>query len=220
MDKNINNIDQTDLTFFTNEDGYSLLNRFKSTLKGTQLFDVLVGYFRASGFYQLYESLEPIEKVRILVGLNMDRDSYDIMQYHEEKGVIDFESHQRTKKIYQKNLKAEIETSKENDNNLQIGVAKFIEFLQTECANVERDKSNNGNGKKLEIRAYPTKNIHAKVYIGRFKPEDRDYGFVITGSSNFSESGFVTNREFNVELRRNLDVRFAENQFNQLWADL
>ena len=25
-----------------------------------------------------------------------------------------------------------------------------------------------GNGKKLEIRAYPSKNIHAKVYIGRF----------------------------------------------------
>ena len=46
-----NKIDQTDLTFFTNEEGHSLLSRFKSTLKDTQLFDVLVGYFRASGFY-------------------------------------------------------------------------------------------------------------------------------------------------------------------------
>ena len=52
MDENNNNIDQTDLTFFTNEDGHSLLSRFNSTLKDTQLFDVLVGYFRASGFYQ------------------------------------------------------------------------------------------------------------------------------------------------------------------------
>lgn len=68
------------------------------------------------------------------------------------------------------------------------------------------DKASNGNGKKLEIRAYPSKNIHAKVYIGKFKPEDRDYGFVITGSSNFSESGFVANREFNVELRGKRDV--------------
>ncbi len=49
---------KTDLTFFTNEEGSSLLSRFKSTLKDTQLFDVLVGYFRASGFYQLYDSLE------------------------------------------------------------------------------------------------------------------------------------------------------------------
>ena len=75
------------------------------------------------------------------------------------------------------------------------------------------------NGKKLEIRAYPSKNIHAKVYIGKFKPEDRDYGFVITGSSNFSESGFVANREFNVELRGKRDVLFAEDQFNALWKD-
>ena len=219
MDENINNTDQTDLTFFTNENGNSLLSRFKATLKDTQLFDVLVGYFRASGFYQLHESLEPVEKVRILVGLSVDRDSYDILQYHEQLGMIDFESHQRTKKQFQENLKTEIETSDENDNKLEIGIRKFIEFLQQECNNSEDDKANGGNGRKLEIRAYPSKNIHAKVYIGKFHPEDRDYGFVITGSSNFSESGFVANREFNVELRKTGDVKFAENQFNKLWAE-
>ncbi|MFV0402864.1 MAG: helicase-related protein [Bacteroides graminisolvens] len=212
-------IDQTDLTFFTNEEGHSLLSRFKSTLKDTQLFDVLVGYFRASGFYQLYDALEPVEKIRILVGLSIDRDSYDVMQYHQQNGIIDFESHQRTKKKYQENLKEEIENTAENDNRLEIGIRKFIEFLKADCQDPEMDKAYNGNGKKLEIRAYPSKNIHAKVYIGKFKPEDRDYGFVITGSSNFSESGFVANREFNVELRSKRDVLFAEDQFNALWKE-
>ena len=103
-----NKIDQTDLTFFTNEEGHTLLSRFKSTLKDTQLFDVLVGYFRASGFHQLYDALEPVEKIRILVGLSVDRDSYDMMQYHQQNSTIDFESHQRTKKRYQQNLKEEI----------------------------------------------------------------------------------------------------------------
>ncbi|MCO5291079.1 MAG: SNF2-related protein [Chitinophagaceae bacterium] len=214
-----NKIDQTDLTFFTNEEGHTLLSRFKSTLKDTQLFDVLVGYFRASGFHQLYDALEPVDKIRILVGLSVDRDSYEMMQYHEQSSTIDFESHQRTKKRYQQNLKEEIENSNENDNRLEIGIRKFIEFVQTDCQDPAMDKAYNGNGKKLEIRAYPTKNIHAKVYIGKFKPEDRDYGFVITGSSNFSESGFVANREFNVELRNKRDVLFAENQFNQLWKE-
>ena len=167
----------------------------------------------------MHESLEPVEKVRILVGLSVDRDSYDILQYHEQLGMIDFESHQRTKKQFQENLKTEIETSDEDDNKLEIGIRKFIEFLQEECKNSEDDKAIGGNGKKLEIRAYPSKNIHAKVYIGRFHPEDRDYGFVITGSSNFSESGFVANREFNVELRKTGDVKFAENQFNKLWTE-
>ena len=218
MDNN-EHLNQTDLTFFTNEKGSSLLNRFKRTLKDTQLFDVLVGYFRASGFYQLHESLEPVEKIRILVGLSVDRDSYDILQYHEELGMIDFESHQRTKKQFQQNLKTEIEASTENDNQLELGVLKFIEFLKKECPNIVTDIANGGNGKKLEIRAYPSKNIHAKVYIGKYHPEDRDYGFVITGSSNFSESGFIANREFNVELKQPTDVRFAEKQFNQLWAE-
>lgn len=214
-----NKIDQTDLTFFTNEEGQTLLSRFKSTLKDTQLFDVLVGYFRASGFYQLYDALEPVEKIRILVGLSIDRDAYDMIQYHQELGMIDFESHQRTKKKYQANLKEEIENSDENDNKLEIGIRKFIEFLQAECNDPEMDIAYKGNGKKMEIRAYPSKNIHAKVYIGKFKPEDRDYGFVITGSSNFSESGFVANREFNVELRSKRDVLFAEDQFNKLWKE-
>lgn len=214
-----NKIDQTDLTFFTNEEGHTLLSRFKSTLKDTQLFDVLVGYFRASGFHQLYDALEPVEKIRVLVGLSVDRDSYEMMQYHEQSSTIDFESHQRTKKRYQQTLKEEIENSNENENKLEIGVRKFIEFLKADCQDPVIDRFYNGNGKKLEIRAYPTKNIHAKVYIGKFKPEDRDYGFVITGSSNFSESGFVANREFNVELRTKRDVLFAENQFNTLWKE-
>lgn len=215
----INKIDQTDLTFFTNEEGHTLLSRFKSTLKDTHLFDVLVGYFRASGFYQLYDALEPVGKIRILVGLSVDRDSYDMMQYHQQNATIDFESHQKTKKHYQQNLKEEIENSDENDNRLEIGIRKFIEFLKADCQDPAMDKAYNGNGKKLEIRAYPSKNIHAKVYIGKFKPEDRDYGFVITGSSNFSESGLVANREFNVELRSKRDVLFAEEQFNALWKE-
>lgn len=219
MAENTTHIDHSDLTFFTNEEGQSLLSRFKATLKDTQLFDVLVGYFRTSGFYQLYESLEPVEKIRILVGLNVDRETYEIMQYHEQMGMLDFESHQRTKKQFQQSLKTEIETSNENDNHLEIGINRFIEFLKTDCENQEQDKSIGGNGKKLEIRAFPSKNIHAKVYIGRFYPDDRDYGFVITGSSNFSESGFIANREFNVELRKKMDVKFAENQFNTLWKE-
>jgi hypothetical protein len=84
MDKNTTHIDHSDLTFFTYEEGQSLLSRFKATLKDTQLFDVLVGNFRTSGFYQLYESLEPVEKVRILVGLNVDRETYNIIEYHEQ----------------------------------------------------------------------------------------------------------------------------------------
>ncbi len=41
---------QNDLTFFTNEPGSTLLDRFKRTLRDVKFFDILVGYFRTSGF--------------------------------------------------------------------------------------------------------------------------------------------------------------------------
>ena len=207
----------SDLTFFTNDKDQTLLSRFKATLADTQLFDVLVGYFRSSGFYQLYDSLEPVDKTRILVGLGIDEESVRAINAYRTQAVLDFESHKNAKEQFQQTLIEEIEQSQEADDKLELGLKKFIEFLKSESTNSADDLSRGGNGKKLEIRAFPSRNIHAKVYIGRFAPDDRDFGFVITGSSNFSYSGLVANREFNVELRQRHDVEFALSQFEDLW---
>ena len=62
-----------DLKFFTNEPERDLYCRFASILKSnTQFFDVLVGYFRTSGFFRMWESMVSVDKIRILVGLNVD----------------------------------------------------------------------------------------------------------------------------------------------------
>lgn len=212
-------LNDTDRTFFTNEKGHTLLDRFKVLLKDVQYFDVLVGYFRSSGFYLLQDAVEPIDKVRILVGLSVDSESYKTIDAYRQQTVIDFESHYTAKKEFQKNLIEEVDESGEADQQVEAGLRKFIAFLQADCPNPENDRKNRGNGKKLEIKAYPARNIHAKVYVGRFSPDDRDYGFVVTGSSNFSYSGLVGNREFNVELRKPVDVRFALNQFEELWQE-
>ncbi len=211
------NSNKTDLTFFTNDANRTLLDRFKTTLADTRLFDILVGYFHASGFYQLYDVIEPLEKVRILVGLGIDDEVYHALYSADHQLEIDFESHANTKKQFQDKLIREIEYSPEPDEQLEVGLKKFIGFLRADCPFPEIDKQQGGNGKKLEIRVFPSRNIHAKVYIGRFDPKDRDYGFVITGSSNFSYSGLVANREFNVELRQRRDVEFALEQFEELW---
>jgi superfamily II DNA or RNA helicase/HKD family nuclease len=208
----------SDLTFFTNEPNSTLLNRFKATLKDTHLFDVIVGYFRASGFYQLQDSISPIGKTRILIGLGLDDASYRIIDTFQNQAVLDFESHSATKRVFQDDLVQEIDESTEIDAQLEVGLRSFVDFLQAECDDPSADQERGGNGRKLEIRAFPSKNIHAKVYIGQFAPDDRDYGFVITGSSNFSYSGLVANREFNVELRQRRDVEFAQEQFKELWS--
>ncbi|MDF1612888.1 helicase-related protein [Stygiobacter electus] len=192
----------TDLTFFTNESGSTLLDRFTKTLKDGKYFDILVGYFRTSGFFRLYQSFESIDKIRILVGLNIDKNTYDIIE-ETKQTTIDFETNQNTRTIFSSGVVSELENS-EDSFDVELGVKKFIEFLQSG---------------KLEIRAYPSKDIHAKVYILRFNEIDRDFGRVITGSSNFSESGLIANREFNVELKNSADVKFALEKFEDLWKD-
>jgi len=191
---------KTDLTFFTNEPGSTLLDRFVAILKDVKYFDILVGYFRSSGFFRLYKSFENIEKIRILVGLSLDKKTFQIIETANNK---DFESHVKVKEDFGNVLVSEIENS-EDSQEVEEGILKFIEFIQAG---------------KIEIKAHPGRNIHAKVYISRYREEDRDFGNVITGSSNFSESGLVANREFNVQLKNSADVKYALEKFELLWKE-
>lgn len=192
---------QTDLTFFTNEPGLALLDRFRKTLKDVRYFDILVGYFRSSGFFHLQDSFEGIDKIRILVGLSVDKRTYQAIESTRQK-ELDFESHASVKKSFGDELRREAETS-EDRPDVEAGIRKFCEYIKLG---------------KIELKAHPSKNLHAKVYISRYKEGDRDFGNVITGSSNFSESGLVSQYEFNVQLKNRHDVEFALEKFETLWA--
>ena len=124
----------TDTTFFTNEPGAALLDRFKKTLQTTQYFDVLVGYFRTSGFHRLYDALEEIQKIRILVGLNVDRKAYEVIEDARSTGELDFESHSNTKRLFSETTVAEMDNS-EDSYNVETGIKKFLEFMTADCAN-------------------------------------------------------------------------------------
>ncbi len=193
----------SDLKFFTNTDNYSLYDRFVSTTRDAQFFDILVGYFRTSGFFRMYEELGTVEKIRILVGLNTDRKSFVLLDEAKSQGDLDFESHERCREIYTDNLVHEMEVT-EDIYEVEVAAKKFIEFIKSG---------------KLELRVHPSHNIHAKVYITRFQEDDRDYGRVVTGSSNFSENGLVAQREFNVELKDKADVEYALDRFEDLWEE-
>ena len=92
----------------------------------------------------------------------------------------------------------------EDDSTIEEGVTKFVEWLRTG---------------KLSIKVYPSEDIHAKLYIMTFVEGDKDVGRVITGSSNFTQSGLVDNLEFNVELKNRADYEFALAKFNELWEN-
>jgi superfamily II DNA/RNA helicase len=191
----------TDLTFITNEAGNHLRDRFRALLtKDTRHFDCLVGYFYISGFHKIYHALENVDKVRILVGLQTDRTAYELWEEARRNGELPL-SHASTKQRVSQNVLSELENAADMEA-VETGVHKFVEWLRSG---------------KLEIKAHPSENLHAKVYIMTFNESDRDKGRVITGSSNLTQSGLLDNLEFNVELKTRADYEFALAKFNELW---
>ena len=188
-----------DLTFIVNEPGRTLKDRFKELIKDCSFFDCLVAYFYVSGFHTIYDALEKTDKTRILVGIGTSRSTYDLIKEATNKKL----SHYETKQEIENSVVNEMADS-EDKLEIEKGVQKFIEWIKKG---------------KLQIRAYPSQNLHAKLYIMTFKEGDRDIGRVITGSSNFSQSGLVDSLEFNVELKNASDYEFAKKKFDELWEN-
>ena len=192
----------TDLTFITNEEGKTLLERFKVLIKNTKFLDCLVGYFYTSGFYSIYPSLESTEKIRILIGINTNSQTYHLIEKAQEAYPEQLTPTTRDiKENYSKQVEADVESAQDTQE-VENGMRIFIDWIKS---------------KKLELRAYPERDIHAKLYIMTFQEGGPDDGRVITGSSNFTKAGLVDNLEFNVELKNSSDYHFAQKKFNELW---
>ncbi|MCC5921053.1 MAG: phospholipase D-like domain-containing protein [Cyclobacteriaceae bacterium] len=193
--------------FFTNKNNNSLLYKFQGILENTpnfHSFDALIGYFRSSGYFKLRPHLEKIKKIRILVGINVDQ----LTVQYSDAGQQYLKDPEDTKEALIENLKKDIEDAEYN-KEVESGILLFIEDI------IEG---------RIQIKAHPEKNLHAKIYI--FKPEhfNRDStGTVITGSSNFTANGLgaseKSNYEFNVELRNYDDIKFASDEFELLWSE-
>ena len=193
----------SDLTFITNEPGKHLRERFTVLLgDDTRFFDCLVGYFFISGFHTLHPALTKTEHVRILVGIKTDRATFDLIQSAKGQQEFVLESHAQVREQLPGEILSEFQKSRDTPE-IEEGVRRFVEWIKSG---------------KLEVRAYPSERLHAKLYIMTFHEGDRDNGRVITGSSNFTEAGLQENLEFNVELKNRADYEFALDKFNELWA--
>ncbi len=193
--------------FFTNRDNNNLLNKFQGILEhvpNLHSLDALVGYFRSSGYFKLRPFLENIQHIRILAGINVDQ----LTAQYTSLGQQYLKDPIETKESFLERLKTDIEEADYN-KDIENGIFLFIQDIVTG---------------KIQIKAHPEKNLHAKIYI--FKPENfnpNSTGTVITGSSNFTDNGLGTseksNYEFNVELRRYDDIKFASDEFELLWNE-
>jgi superfamily II DNA/RNA helicase len=194
--------------FFTNFGENTLLAKFRGIFVNNQdieWFDALVGYLRTSGYFALRAHLENVPHIRILVGINVDA----IMADYHRRGLLFLADPSRALEEFKNELHKDIQSSAYSPE-VESGILQFIEDVVS---------------KKIELRAHPTKRLHAKLYI--FRPKgwnEHKPGAVITGSSNLTDAGLGTdadacNYEFNVLLHDYDDVCFATGEFEKLWNE-
>ena len=201
------NNQSTHSNFFTNKNGNTLMKEFEGVLQHNnhiKNLDAVVGFLRASGYFSLRPFLDNINKVRILIGIDVDK----YITQAASQGKIFFGAEEKVKEDCLRNIRKDIEHSnytKEVENGMLQMVQDFIDG-------------------KLELRAHPSKRIHAKLYV--LYPDDFNQysqGIAITGSSNLSGNGLGISQdkqyEFNVKLDRFDDVKFAKDEFELLWKE-
>src|SRR5690606_20759631 len=109
----------------------SLLDRFRVLIKDTRLFDVLVGYFYASGFHAIYKSLEDAEKIRILIGISTSREVYRLLNEAKATPKLDLQfSSAEVKEHLEESIAHEMDNS-EDSESVEEGVLKFLEWLRS-----------------------------------------------------------------------------------------
>lgn len=186
--------------FITNSNTDSLKKRIVELLNKSEELKFLVGFFYFSGIKELYQGLKdnPEVKIKILVGLNVDRTNYGILEYPDQE--LNLSDEERCYRYF--------ESIKKSLNNENFDKKEFYEQVKYFVELIKLDK--------LIIRKTFNPN-HSKIYI--FKLQDGQVGrknLFITGSSNLTNSGLSTQEEFNVEIS---DHGFddAEKYFDSIW---
>ncbi|MFN7564185.1 MAG: helicase-related protein [Prosthecobacter sp.] len=194
--------------FFTNSGENTLLKKFAGIFEHNpdiERFDALIGYLRASGYFAIRPHLDKVPQIRLLVGINVD----EIMEQYHQKGRLFLADAGRAMREFKDGLSSDIAAARYSPD-VEKGILQFAEDVAS---------------KKIEIRAHPTKRLHAKIYL--FIPKgfnEHKPGSVITGSSNLTGAGLGvdevgSNYEFNVLSHDYQDVKFASDEFEKLWAE-
>lgn len=203
----MNTIQQSNSHIFTNREGNTLMKEFEGVLQHNpqiRNLDAVVGFLRASGYFSLRPFLDSINKVRVLIGIDVDK----YIAEAARQGKLFFGAEDDVKQDCLRQIRKDIESSNYR-KEIEDGMFQMVQDLI--------------DG-KLELRAHPSKKIHAKIYV--LYPDDFNQytqGMAITGSSNLSGNGLgITEErqyEFNVKMTQHEDVQFAKDEFEQLWEE-
>ena len=188
--------------FITNSGAENLKKRLIELINKSEELKFLVGFFYFSGIKELCQGFKdnPRIKIKVLVGLNVDKTIHGLLEYEDLKNELSDE--ERCYKFFE-SIKKSINTENFDNKDFYEQVKFFIQLIHED---------------RLIIRKTYNPN-HAKVYI--FKLQEEQVGrknLFITGSSNLTNSGLSTQQEFNVEIS-DYGFKDAEDYFDSLWEE-
>ena len=193
--------------FFTNSGANTLIKEFEGVLSNNpsiKNLDAVVGFLRASGYFALRPFLDGVDRVRVLIGIDVDK----YIAKASNRGKLFFGASDEVKADFLAQFQKDLETSP-YAKKVEDGMRQMVDDLLSG---------------KLELRAHPSKKIHAKIYVLYPEPfNEHTMAAAITGSSNLTGNGLGIGQdrqyEFNVKLHDYVDVQFAKEEFEKLWAE-
>jgi superfamily II DNA or RNA helicase len=194
--------------FITNEGLKNFKERLKVLIKNSKELKFLVGFFYFSGINELYTTLKEMyenneleaEHIKILVGLYVDADNYGIYEVAKKRTYFNEYSIDTIKQTFFESVKKAFNSNEMDNKDFYEQVDFFIKLLEEE---------------KLVIRKTREPN-HAKLYLFKLKDNEILPNLFITGSSNLTKAGLISQNEFNVEIK-DFGFREAEEYFDKLW---
>ncbi len=186
--------------FITNNETTDLKHRLVELIKKSEELKFLVGFFYFSGIRELYDGLKsnPDTKVKVLVGLNIDKLNFGLIESGSDEDATDEE------KVYKffESIKRSLNTEDFDTKEFYEQVRFFVELIAKD---------------RLVIRKTYKPN-HSKLYLFKLEQEQAVKELFITGSSNLTKAGLTTQNEFNVEIS-SYGFSEAQDYFEKLWGE-
>jgi HKD family nuclease len=186
--------------FITNEENKLLIDRLRQLIGHSKELKFLVGFFYFSGLNELYQSLKdnPNVTLKILVGLNVDKQNYGIIEYADNR-QLDGNQHWES---FSCSLRNAFDNDAFDNQEFYEQVKFFLDAITKDRVIIRKTREPN----------------HAKLYLFNIKddPPPIITSALITGSSNLTRAGLSQQNEFNVEIT-NYGFSEAEGFFDALW---
>ncbi len=194
--------------FITNAKEQSLKNRIRTLIEYSRELKFLVGFFYFSGWQELYEAIkrraqeDPNFTIKILVGLDTDAPRGEVIEIADPS--LSYATQIEAVGRFYKSLSIALSDEKLDEEEFHEQVSFFLKLL--------------AEG-RLQIRKTFEPN-HAKLYLFCLDEHGQRVvggpGRFITGSSNLTRAGLLSQHEFNIELG-DFGWQDAETYFDELW---